>query len=152
MNYIFPCLFLLFLLAGCKNNSSGPTTENTNVSPTEKVDLAEFYKFYNQFHVDTFYQINHVIFPLEGEPSQKNAADWEEGEKFYWQKENWAYHQPVDFETSEFKRKITPINDELVVEYILHSKMAFGMVRRFAKISDEWYLIYYAGMRPLTNQ
>ena len=146
-------LFFSLLLAftvGCGWDSShGPNASNTNVSPKDKVDLTQFYEFYTLFHQDSLYQLSRINFPLEGEPSQQMNIP--EGDKFYWQQEDWVMHKPVDFETSAFKRKITPLNDELVVEYIVHSKLGFGMMRRFAKLGNDWYLIYYAGMQPMID-
>lgn len=141
-------LSISFLLFACGNsNSNGPTAENTNVSPSDAEDLAEFYQFYNLFHTDTAYQMAHISFPLAGKPTQ--GTELQPGEKFFWQRANWNYHRPVDFETSEFKRRIVPFDEELVEEYIYHKKMGFGMKRRFAKLGDEWFLIYYEGMKAL---
>jgi hypothetical protein len=135
-------LFCFILACG---NSNGPTAENTNVSPTDKQDMTDFYAFYNKFHSDTAYQMAHISFPLEGKPTQ--GADLVAGEKFYWQREDWAPHRPIDFETSPFERRIIPLGNDLVLEYIAHKKMNAGMMRRFAKLGDEWYLIYYEGMK-----
>jgi hypothetical protein len=148
---------LLFLfgiscfLFACKNSdSSSQNAENTNVSPTNNEDLVEFYEFYNNFHSDTAFQMAHISFPLAGKPT--HGMNSEESGKFYWQQENWALHRPIDFETSPFKRRILPLGDDLIMEYITHEKMSAGMMRRFAKLGDEWYLIYYEGMQTLLGE
>lgn len=147
-------LFLLgisCLLFACKNDqSNGANVGNTNVAPGEKQDLSEFYEFYNNFHSDTAFQMSRISFPLAGKPTQNAQTDSEE--KFYWQRENWAYHRPIDFETSPFKRRILPLGDDLIMEYITHEKMNAGMMRRFAKLGDEWHLIYYEGMQTLLGE
>lgn len=147
--FVFSVLCLLLIWSCGNSGSDGPNSGNTNVAPGDKVDLTEFYEFYNFFHSDTAYQVAHINFPLEGKPSQEMGLSQEE--KFYWQREDWAFHKPIDFQTSPYKRKITPITDELVVEYIVHGKLGFGMIRRFAKLGNQWFLIYYEGMKPLVD-
>ena len=150
MKNILLLLLTTIVLMGCQNKSTNNSTEDSGDLPqNDKIDLAQFYEFYNLFHADTAFQIAHITFPLEGKPSED--MEYAGTEKFYWQAENWIFHKAIDFETSQFKRKITPINDELVVEYIVHDKLGFGMIRRFAKLGDQWFLIYYEGMKPLVD-
>ena len=144
MKYLLPFALLLFF--ACKNQPA----ENTSTD-TPNNELPEgFSAFYQQFHHDSAFQMNHIIFPLEGIP---NNADQEtiQADTFRWQKETWSLMRPVDYQMSEYQRDFIPLTDELVMERIIHKGGQFGMVRRFAIISDEWHLIYYAGVNRLAK-
>lgn len=125
---------LLLSLVGCK----------------EKEDpvMKDFMAFYKTFHQDSTFQKEHIIFPLEGLPSGADTL-LARGEKFYWKKENWAIHEPFDFKGSEFSQEFKIFNDDLVAEYVIHNSESYGMVRRFARYDDEWFLIYYAASNRL---
>lgn len=148
--FIFSVLLMIWSCSNAKSDTTSPNAINTNIAPDSQIDLTEFYEFYNRFHSDTAYQMAHISFPLAGKPTQ--GIPLPEGEKFYWQAENWQPHRPIDFETSPFNRRILPFGDDLVVEYIVHEKMGFGMMRRFAKLGNEWYLIYYEGMEAVFGE
>ena len=40
----------------------------------------------------------------------------------------------------------------MVIDQIMDARGMFGMQRRFAKIGEEWRLIYYAAMNPLGEE
>ncbi|MFN7116206.1 MAG: hypothetical protein ACK4TA_05365 [Saprospiraceae bacterium] len=108
----------------------------------------DFKTFYERFHQDAEYQLAHITFPLEGLPSDADADLLESG-NFYWQEEEWELHRPFDVEHSAFKQEFIRFGDDLVVEKIIHQSGEYGSIRRFAKMGDEWYLIYYAGMNRI---
>lgn len=112
------------------------------------VDLSEFFNFYQNFHIDSAYQMDHIIFPLRGLPASADSQTIADDD-FTWQIEDWNLHYPIDFETSEFMREIVPLGDDIVVERIIHRNGQVGMLRRFAKIGDDWYLIYFADMNRI---
>ncbi|MEL7120376.1 MAG: hypothetical protein AAFO07_13075 [Bacteroidota bacterium] len=116
----------------------------------EKKDenLESFLEFYDQFHQDTAFQMAHIDFPLEGLPSGADSL-FASNEKFYWQKEDWEFHQKIEFEYSEFTQNLQFFSEDLLVEKIVHNTGSYGMMRRFAKYDGEWYLIYYAGPNRL---
>lgn len=144
MKYLLPLVFILLL--ACKNQPS----ENTAAMPTEADLPAGFSDFYQQFHQDSAFQIDHIIFPLEGLPDNADLETIQSG-AFRWQKENWAFMRPVDYQMSEYRRDFIPLTKEMVLEQITHKSGQFGMVRRFAVISGEWHLIYYAGVNRLAK-
>ncbi|MBK7409201.1 MAG: hypothetical protein IPL49_06650 [Saprospirales bacterium] len=144
---IVSLLFAATLLVACRPSSA--PQEPAESEPA--IDISDFYSFYNRFHLDSAYQMAHIIFPLEGLPPNVDSATLAGG-NFHWQPEDWNLHQPVDYETSEFRREIKPVSEELVVEKIIHRSGQAGMLRRFAKIEGEWYLIYFADMNRIKNK
>jgi len=104
---------------------------------------ADFSNFYEEFHADSVYQINHVVFPLQGLPAYADSITMVEG-TFRFQKEDWTTHKPFQDETGSFKREFKILGDGFVVEEIKDAQNGIGMQRRFAKRGAEWYLIYYA--------
>ena len=116
---------IFLLLIGCQNND---TTEEP---------FKDFIEFYQQFHQDSAYQMEHIVFPLQG----SNGSADPKG-TFRWEKENWALHRPVD--TTNFRQAFNPVDEKLIIEYLMHESGRFSVERRFAKTQDEWKLIYYA--------
>ncbi len=145
MKYIF--LFLFPIIFAC-NNASQEQPSNTD---TGSAALPEgFLPFYQQFHADSIFQMEHITFPLQGLPNNTDRETIDAG-TFRWQKEEWSMMQPIDFEMSDYRRELIPVTDEMVVERIVHKNGQFGMVRRFAIISGDWHLIYYAGVNRLAQ-
>lgn len=139
---IFAFLFGIAFFYACR--PAAPSEEQTKPD----ADLTEFYAFYQSFHMDSAFQMDHIIFPLEGLPANVDSETLERRD-FKWERENWNLHYPIDFETSEFRREIIPVSEDIVVEKIVHRNGQVGMLRRFAKIGDDWYLIYFADMNRI---
>lgn len=138
------CLIIAFL--SCQNNREQAPQETQGT----ETDLSEFYTFYQQFHQDSLFQVAHITWPLEGYPNHAGMdSTFNRDQKYYWQKENWTMHRPIDYEMSEFKRRLTPITEDLIFEEITHKSGHYGMIRRWAKLSDGWHLIYYVGMNRM---
>lgn len=130
------------VLASC--NQTGSSTQDES-------EFREFGAFYEQFHADSIFQIEHIQFPLEGLPAKADSTTMADG-SFRWQKEDWKMHKGFDFESSEYEIQLTPITNSLIVEKIIHKNGNFGIVRRFAKLGDSWYLIYYAGLNRILER
>lgn len=109
-----------------------------------------FSEFYQQFHRDSVFQMSHIIFPLQGIPDNADEETIQSG-TFRWERADWNLMKPVDYQMSAYQREFIPLTDDMVMERILHENGQFGMVRRFAVISDEWHLIYYAGVNRLAG-
>lgn len=135
--------FLFISLFACQQNST--TTEQS----VDK-NLSEFEAFYDRFHLDSAYQMAHINFPLEGLPAQADSAELVDN-NWRWQKEDWTMHKPFNRYDNNFKREFLPVGSTMIVEKITDGKTGFSMTRRFAKLDDEWYLIYYAGMNMLVT-
>lgn len=113
--------------------------------------MKEFEEFYQNFHEDEAYQLEHINFPLEGLPANADAETIAT-QDFQWQAEDWVTQRPFDFSNGKFKRELVTFGDDLVVEKIVHQNGKFGTIRRFAKLGEEWYLIYYAGLNRIQSE
>ncbi len=122
------------------------TKENTDNNPTPTANNmpADFEAFYEKFGTDTAYQMKHIIFPLEGRPALKSETDTIPA-NFKWQKENWVKHRTYDDSNGAFSRSFLNFQD-IVTEEISDNSGNFRMIRRFAKMDNDWYLIYYKEM------
>ncbi len=129
---LFYC-FVIILLAGCRQ---------------EDRVMKEFMVFYEKFHQDTAYQMEHIVFPLEGIPAGGDSLMLA-GEKFHWKREDWTPHRPFNFENTEFTREFIRYSDDLIEEKIVHNTGSYGMLRRFTNFGGEWYLIYYVASNRL---
>ncbi len=146
-------VFFIFYL---KNRLANTTTQ---IEPTEQViaqdDVAPtglppgFRKFYENFHRDSVFQLNHIRFPLEGVPEKETEDTELTG--FYWEKENWKMHRPFNAMDGSFIRDFQPLGEDMVIEKIRHAEASYGMQRRFSRDGEEWYLIYYAAMNELAK-
>ncbi len=129
-------LFISFLssLIGCKSKSNRQIDSKLPNS---------FSTFYERFHTDSVYQMNHIAFPLSGTPGSLDTVD---SENFHWEQSDWQLHRPIEIQ--EFKKHYTILDTTSITEYIYHPG-GYGLERRFAQMSGEWFLIYYGGMSKL---
>ncbi|NNF36669.1 MAG: hypothetical protein HKN68_21385 [Saprospiraceae bacterium] len=125
-------IMIVFTAFSCKNKSN-PEVEGVTIPE-------DFYPFYDRFHNDSLYQMDHIIFPLTGEPAEETLK----GQEWTWPKEDWVMHKPFD-DKGTFKRDWYAINS-VIVEKISDSSGRFTMERRWAKMGGEWNLIYYKEM------
>ena len=131
-----------FAFIACKN------TPDQNLGLEE--DFTDFQQFYEQFHQDSVYQMEHITFPLQGVPDNvANAPNY--SENFTFSPETWVLNRPIDLEKSHFQRSLRPIGTQLIIEQLIHESGSYGMERRFAKIDGEWMLIYYQGINPINR-
>jgi hypothetical protein len=135
--YIFVGWALLATAFSCNQPGDSPAN-----------NTGDFEDFYRRFHEDEAYQMAHITFPLEGLPAHADSELLAAG-TFRWDMEDWEPHRPFDATNSEFRRELTALGDDLVIEKIVHRSGAFGTLRRFARLGGEWYLIYYAGMNRM---
>lgn len=121
-----------------------------NKKPQLKEDLPKgFVEFYDRFHEDSIYQMDHILFPLEGIPSGSGAAL---EENFKWSKDEWFMHKPFDEGQTEYVRHIYALDSNIVIEKINLATNDYGMERRFSRTNNnEWQLIYYAAMNKLVR-
>lgn len=102
---------------------------------------ADFEVFFQKFHTDSLYQMEHIIFPLEGHIRvMENQIEIINPIK--WEKEGWIMHKPFNDHGGTFEQKYL-MTDDLVVEKISDKSNFFKMERRFAKLGEDWTLIYY---------
>lgn len=113
-----------------------------------KTSPQDFDQFYERFHLDSAYQLAHIIFPLEG-VAARDSSYVASDEPFRWQKEKWILHRPFNDMGGAFTREFARMGADLIIENIKHVNGRYGMQRRYARYDDGWYLIYYAAMNEL---
>ncbi len=128
---------ILMVLAACKEKKA---SEPANGLPED------FVQFYEKFHSDSAYQMAHIQFPLPGLPSgvtEENKGDFE---SFHWQRKDWVLHKPFKNPDNQFERTFDVISEDIIIETIQVKSTDIKMVRRFAKLSGDWFLIYYRNL------
>ncbi|MBK9108664.1 MAG: DUF4348 domain-containing protein [Saprospiraceae bacterium] len=134
-------LLLLCFVSACQKKKA--PVENTISGLPE-----DFTAFYEQFHKDSLFQMQHIDFPLKGlpdgaDPEEKNFDD------FYYTSDNWVMHKT--FNPQLFNSEFLILADILIEERITEKKYQLMIIRRFAKGSQGWRLIYYAGLNKWTD-
>jgi hypothetical protein len=131
------------LLFACQSTETEATDELSESSSVDVV-LSDFNDFYDRFHQDSIYQKEHILFPLQGLPSDADSTTLR-NRNFKWTEETWTVQNEID-PRSGFSSTILPVDSALVIEQIMHKTGQYAMERRFAKMGGEWMLIYYAGL------
>ena len=135
------CLALLLLILGsCQTKQERKWSEG--------VFPEDFTEFYDRFHSDSLYQMEHVSFPLSGIPAlQMQQMD----SLYYFQKENWRMHRAIPDSAIAY-HSIEEIDEGIIEEEIGLEEKRVTIFRRFSKIGDEWYLIYYMAPNYIKRQ
>ncbi|NND09391.1 MAG: hypothetical protein HKN87_23710 [Saprospiraceae bacterium] len=129
-------LSLLFILSAC--------SESDQSSGSNAAESDDFEAFYQRFHADSLFQMEHIAFPLAGLPI--HADSLEDARSFFWQEDNWVLHRAFDERLTGYERSRKRFGSNIIIETIVQKDTDIGMIRRFAKMDDEWILIYYAAM------
>lgn len=133
-------LCFIMLLSAC-----GQKEVEQNVSEELPESFKEFYK---EFHRDSVYQMNHIVFPLQGAPN--NASSNTDYSDFRWAEDDWVIHKDFGSLLDSYK-KFYSGDSTYITEEIYHSSGAFKIERRFSRIAKQWYLVYYAGLSMQRN-
>jgi len=141
---------MFFIWYAKKNLVSNNNTSTEQVVAATATSENDFDTFYERFHRDSLFQLAHITFPLEGVPRLDSLGRYPEG--FRWQKENWLLHQAFDIRDSSFVQNFIPLTEGMIVEEIRDINGMFSMQRRFARIGEEWQLIYYAAMNQVRQE
>ena len=133
-------LGLLFFYTKAKVNktASAPVVAEEPVGEMP----SDFLTFYNEFHRDSTYQMAHISFPLKG---MKVIEDIGGGEEYMYSQDEWIIHKPFDDMGGTFTRSFEEFGG-IVAETMIANGGQFISVRRFAKLSGEWNLIFYKPM------
>lgn len=134
---VIACLMLG--LIACKNKQYVESDEDVAL-----YDTKEFLSFYERFSTDSLFQMQHIIFPLEGIRSLQDSLDVV-GPDFKWEEDTWVVHGPFDDMNGQFNREFLSMKG-IVIEKISDQSGSFSMERRFGRLSSGWYLIYYREM------
>ena len=132
MNYKPLIIFCLFVCCKAEKSDMSPETEIVEIPQN-------FISFYEEFHADSSFQMNHITFPL----SQKDSLS-------KWQKEEWILHKGFDNHNGSYSREFDNF-EGIIIETIRESNNAFVIQRRFAPMGDSYSLIYYTIENQLEN-
>ena len=143
MKLLLPILLGLFLITACNSDKKKVLNDASMASAEE-----DFTNFYKRFLRDTAYQMEHIDFPLAGLPAQADSSTIASGQ-FFWKKKNWLMHKEFDIEKSGFQVQLNWLSETLVEESLTNKEIGLGMMRRFSKGRDGWFLIYYADMNRI---
>ncbi len=136
--------FLALLGLMCQSIEKPPRASDRGEG-TEEALPDDFVAFYQKFHDDSIFQIQHIQFPLAGLPPNADTLSISP-ESFRWQKESWKPHQPLMSNLQGYEQSFHKFDEGIIIERILQTTTGLGMERRFAKFDTSWILIYYAGM------
>jgi len=141
----FFILALTVLYLGCK-----PSSNNVPSPPIDYISdnvPSEFLEFYERFHHDEVYQMEHIVFPLAG---MRQDTTTMEMVAVKWQRENWLMHKEFNSHDGTYKRSFTNLQG-IIIEKIEDIGGRFSMERRFSKLDDQWNLIFYSEFRLIQN-
>jgi len=139
-------LLISFLLLACKNNSASNATEKTPTAIGQKQfeQLPDDFKaFYIKFHEDSIFQMEHIVFPLEGLPDHADPEDVNVN-PYYYTLDQWTLHKLFDPKANSIV--YLELGGVIIEERITEKKYGLTIIRRFANSSSGWRLIYYGGL------
>jgi hypothetical protein len=157
MRFKFFSLFIISIILstswlGCKDKKDSSDTVITESETIQDSLPRDFALFYDRFHTDSQYQMDHITFPLEGLPHASGDLDSLSTDRYFWQREEWKKHNHFNDPSGRFEHWYEVLDDKLVDHWLRIKGTDMVMHRRFAKLDDEWYLIYYAGLRPYQKE
>ena len=132
-----------------RNKSLNPAGSVIPVDQNLKQLPADFLEFYNKFHSDSLYQMEHIGFPVKGMPDYADPEDMKEND-YYFTADQWVIQKQCDPKTNEIS--YINLRDILIEERIQEMEHHLMAIRRFAKTSGGWNLIYYAGLNKYKNR
>jgi hypothetical protein len=134
------CVFLFYnkiKLDATESETSEPAVTYADSLPDD------FHTFYDRFHTDSIYQMNHIIFPLSGVVQQGDSVLTLITKQ--WLADEWKLHKPFDNHGGTFERTFTNSNS-IISETITGNGGMFTVEKRYSKLAGEWHLIYYQGL------
>lgn len=133
---IFSFLALMLYSCGNKTVSSNETEDHLTVTGVP----SGFIDFYDEFHSDTTFQLNHIIFPLKGSFIRTDSTGIQKEDKIY-DRETWAFHRSF-VKDGSYNQSYQLLGD-LLIEKISDNLGLLEIERRWAPMDSTWYLIYY---------
>ncbi len=152
--------FLTLLITGligfsaCKNQQK-PATDGAIVPEQTLQSTAglpqDFVDFYDKFHQDSLFQMEHIVWPLQGDKSVQVDSFRYEKKNIQWQQADWRM-QRIDYNPNDYLRELQTLGDMMIIERIMTKSANYGVERRFAKQPDgSWALIFYSDMQERGN-
>lgn len=130
-------MLILTTTSSCNNkpNSSSITHDTVDV-----VIPDTFVKFYQRFHQDSTYQMEHIVFPL---PQKEDGT--------LYTREDWELNKSLDIESSGFQRDLDNFQN-IITETLTHKQGLYTLERRFSPMGNkDWSLIYYSVSNPMKD-
>lgn len=138
--------FVIMMCIGVGACQSTPSAGEESVSLPDHLPEG-FTDFYQRFLTDSLYQMEHILFPLQGLPDKADSTTLTSN-TFRWEMKDWVLHRPIP-PSSDFSVDLQLITETMVRERIRHASGQYAMERRYAYLDDGWYLIYYAGLNAI---
>lgn len=136
--YLLIIFFVFFGFAECKK------TNTTTQKSTSSINLpAGFKEFYQKFHSDSIFQMQHIVFPVEG-LKRMNIEGKDTILSYTYPESEWRMNHLFDTSNADFNQSFYLPDENTVIDKITGTKGVFCLERRFANLSDGWNLIYYA--------
>lgn len=138
---LFLFISLCIFYVSCKPTAS----ESAPIEDLYSTDIPNsFMDFLEKFSQDSLYQLDHILFPLQGV-----SAEYP-NQKHQWTRENWTTHQSFSDHNGTFSRSFKNLNG-IIIENTSAVGTSFNMERRFSKMGDQWTLIYYNEMHDTSG-
>jgi len=145
----FPVFLLLTVLFFACQNQPKTASEAEQTSQTIVQVPQDFLDFYEKFHSDSLYQIEHIVWPLQGDRSEQLDSTHFEKRNTVWQQANWQM-QHTDYNPNDYVLERQMLGEVMVIERIRTKAANYGIERRFAKQPDGgWAMIYYSDMQEM---
>lgn len=150
----FDWYFIVFsgvFLFSCKNSPTRPVDSQVQAitGQTQFEQLPESFKaFYIKFHEDSLFQMEHIVFPLEGLPDHADPEDVQVN-PFYYTIDQWILHKLFDPKSNTIV--YLELGGIIIEERITEKKYGLTIIRRFANSSSGWRLIYYGGLNKYVS-
>ena len=136
------------LFPACQNQPQTGSKPETVTRTTVQLPK-DFLDFYEKFHRDSQYQMEHVVWPLQGDTSEQVDSTHYKKVNTQWKPEQW-HMQRLDYNPNDYHRDVQMLGDVLIIERIRAVSANYGLERRFAKQPDgQWARIYYSDMQEL---
>lgn len=134
-------IVLLILAVSCENNKPSEDAAMVEDAQVLSSELPEgFHDFYDQFHSDSVFQMEHIVFPLKGAAVRKDSMETLSLDRVY-EASAWKLHKPFK-QDGGFDRNFTVMGD-LVIEQMVDQMGLYTVERRWGRVDTTWSLIYY---------
>ncbi|WP_282781826.1 hypothetical protein [Phaeodactylibacter xiamenensis] len=141
-------LLLVLLAIGSISCGTDQSADTSRGKEGQARPYQEFAAFYDRFHQDSAFQMERILFPLPGLPREADSALIASG-LYRWTPDTWTLQRHLNLESSNFKRELIPVSKDLIIEKLVQPEYNLQIERRFSRLEDGWYLIYYAGLNNI---
>lgn len=140
-NFIVFILTTLILLISCNQKNSSEVVESDLPESEVTISFPDgFIDYYDRFHTDSSFQMNHIVFPLRSKTVTIDSTGTESSEMVY-TAENWKMHKP--FQNDDSYTRTHQVIGNMVIEKIQDNMGLLEIERRWGVIDSTWNLIFY---------